>query len=150
VNNVVWQLFSIEYHIVMNINSNPDRRTLRQFGVLCAVVFGAWGGWFLSQGDRGLVTVCLISVAIIGGVLGWMRPQWLRPVFVGWMILVFPIGWLVSHLLLAVLFYGVFTPLGFLLRLSGKDPLRLRRPVVDSFWQDKPIVTDLRRYFRQY
>ena len=104
----------------------------------------------MTPGDRGLLAVCLISVAIAGGLLGCVRPQWLRPVFVGWMILDFPIGWLVSHVLLAVLFFGVFAPVGILLRLSGKDSLRLRRPNADSFWQDKPVVTDLRRYLRQY
>ena len=136
--------------MVLAINSKPDVRVLRQFGFLCCVVFGAYGIWRASRGDADVLSLGLLAGAIAGGLLGWVRPQWLRPVFVGWMILVFPIGWLVSHLLLAVLFYGVFTPLGFLLRWSGKDPLRLRRPVVDSFWQDKPVVTDLRRYFRQY
>jgi hypothetical protein len=136
--------------MVLALNLKPDVRVLRQFGFLCCVVFGVYGVWRATSDGTDLLSVGLLAGAIVGGLLGWVRPQWLRPVFVGWMILVFPIGWLVSHLLLAVLFYGVFTPLGFLLRLSGKDPLRLRRPVVDSFWQDKPVVTDLRRYFRQY
>jgi hypothetical protein len=137
-------------NMVGAVNLNPDRRVLSQFGYLCGVFFGGLGIW---QGfhESSLLIVCtLFSVATGGVVLGWLKPQWLRPVFVGWMILVFPIGWLVSHLLLAVLFFGVFTPLGFLLRLSGKDPLRLKKPVMDSFWQDKPVITDLRRYFRQY
>jgi hypothetical protein len=85
-----------------------------------------------------------------GGFLGLLRPSLLRPVFVGWMVLAFPIGWLVSHLLLGLLFFGVFTPVGLLLRTLGKDSLRLQRGNAASSWQDRTQETDLKRYLRQY
>jgi hypothetical protein len=45
------------------------------------------------------------------------------------------LGALVSPLALGVLYYGVLTPLGVLMRLAGKDPLRLRRePGAASYW----------------
>jgi hypothetical protein len=104
------------------------------------------GNAFVSIASNG----GLIVGAATGGLLGTLRPQWLRPVFVGWMILAFPVGWLVSHLLLGALYFAVFTPLGLLLRLLGKDALGLRRSTAASYWQKKPQQTDLRRYLRQY
>ena len=67
------------------------------------------------------------------------------------MILAFPIGWVVSRLLLAILFYGVVTPMGLVLRLGGRDPLRLARPAArTTYWMAKPGPADLRSYFRQF
>jgi hypothetical protein len=63
----------------------------------------------------------------------------------------FPFGWAVSHLLLAILFYGLFTPLGLIFRLLGRDPLRRQRPLEQaSYWTMKPAATDVRGYFRQF
>lgn len=63
----------------------------------------------------------------------------------------FPIGWVVSHVLMAVVFFGLFTLIGFLFRLVGRDPLMLRRPVNQaSYWLPKARVEDKRRYFRQF
>ena len=42
---------------------------------------------------------------------------------------------IVSPIFLAVLFYGCIAPVGFLMRLSGKDPLRLKyEPDAESYW----------------
>lgn len=129
---------------------NPDSRTLRQFGFLCVVFFGVLSG--LQYFRSGNVTAALIlgGLAVIGGVLGGIRPVWLKPVFQGWMLAVFPIGWLVSHILLGLLFFGVFFPLGVVLRSTGHDPLRLKKPPGNSYWQSRSPQTDSGRYLRQY
>lgn len=129
---------------------NPDARMLRQFGFLCILFFGILAGLQYFRSGNLTAAAILAGLAICGGLLGAIRPLWLRPVFVGWMILAFPIGWVVSHVLLAGLFYGVFFPLGMILRGLGHDPLRLRKPVGDSYWQARAPQTDARRYLRQY
>ncbi|MFM7833168.1 MAG: SxtJ family membrane protein, partial [Planctomycetaceae bacterium] len=52
------------------------------------------------------------------------RPSFLRVLYVGWSLAAFPVGWLMSHLLLFAMYFGVFWPTGCLLRLLGWDPLR--------------------------
>jgi hypothetical protein len=136
--------------MVIGLNLQPDNRMLRQFGGLCALVFGGAGLWSAATTGFGARAVILLAVGMGGGFLGLLRPSLLRPVFVGWMVLAFPIGWLVSHLLLGLLFFGVFTPVGLLLRTLGKDSLRLQRGNATSSWQDRTQETDLKRYFRQY
>jgi hypothetical protein len=133
-----------------DIPFHPSSRTLRQFAVLCLVVFPAIACWrFLRHGD--VLGPCLfLALAFTLGPLGLVWPRLLRPVFIGWMVVVFPIGWLVSHLVLAVLFYGLFTPLGLIFRLAGRDALaRRRKPGQNSYWTPKPPARDVRSYFRQ-
>ena len=90
-------------------------------------------------------------MALLGGTLALVRPMWLRPVFVAAMIVTFPIGWVVSHVLLTIMFYVVFTPLGLVFRFLGRDPLLLRRSVAPrTYWLPKATAVDVHSYFNQY
>jgi hypothetical protein len=133
-----------------DIDFRPSTRTLRQFAVLWLLFFGGLAIWeVMGRGDSvfgGLLALLAVTVAP----LGWLRPQWLRLVYVGWMVLAFPIGWVVSRLVLAALFYLLFVPLGLAFRLARRDPLRLRRRSVETYWAEKPAIRDVRRYFQQF
>lgn len=121
---------------------------LRQFAGLWIVFFGAIGGWQWYKGsDWG---PWIVGVALIGGGAGLIQPKVLKPIFVVWMILAFPIGWLVSHTMLLLMFVCVFTPLGLLLRMGGHDPLRLKKPKGDTFWSPKTQQQDPSRYLKQF
>jgi hypothetical protein len=58
------------------------------------------------------------------------------------------VGERVGRLILALVFLGVLTPLGWLLRLTGKDLLRLKRdPKAASYWQSASTTNDLESMF---
>ncbi|MEY4566527.1 MAG: hypothetical protein RLY14_1497 [Planctomycetota bacterium] len=133
-----------------DIPRNPSQPMLRQFGILCLLFFGAIGSWQYLYHHRETLGVILILLGLLGGILGVLKPALLKPIFVGWMVLAFPIGWIISKVLLILLFYGVFTPIGFLLRLRGYDPLNLRKLDTDSYWIKRESQQDQRRYLRQY
>ena len=123
---------------------------LRQFAGLWILFFGAIA---LSQHFRSqntTVAVVVGTLALVVGVPGLFLPRILKPIFVSWMILVFPIGWLVSHIVLFLIYWSVFVPFGFILRRMGHDPLRLRKPAVESYWEQKTQQTKLRRYLKQF
>jgi len=104
----------------------------------------------LVRGHAGLASI-LALLALTIGPLGLTRPEWMRWIYVGWMVLAFPIGWMVSQVMLAVMFYGLFVPIGLIFRLLGRDPLhRARRAELKSYWAPKPAPADLRRYFKQF
>ena len=66
------------------------------------------------------------------------------------MLATFPIGWTVSRVILAILFYGVFTPVGVLFRLLGRDALGLQpKPAADTYWTPRRTA-EVRDYFRQF
>jgi hypothetical protein len=134
-----------------NIPFDPTRKTLRQFAVLWIVFFSALAVWEYGLRDRLTVAIVCGILAVTLGPIGLARPEWLRPVYVTWMVLAFPIGWTVSQLLLGMIFYGLFTPIGLLFRLIGRDPLhRVARKVQETYWEPKPSSSDLRRYFQQF
>lgn len=91
------------------------------------------------------------GAGITVGPLGIIRPQLVRPVYVAWMVLAFPIGWTVSQVILGVMFYGVFTPIALIFRMIGRDPFqRARQPGLASYWTAKATPVDPRRYFKQF
>ncbi len=133
-----------------DIQRNPDNRMLRQFAVLWILFFGviAFSQHFRSHNTTASVIVGMLALVV--GVPGMFFPRILKPIFVGWMILAFPIGWLVSHVILFLIYWSVFVPVGIMLRRMGHDPLRLRKPSVESYWEQKTQQTDLRRYLKQF
>jgi hypothetical protein len=59
-------------------------------------------------------------------------------------------GWAVSHALLAALFYGVFTPVAAVMRLTGVDPLLSRLPPGTSAWRPAKAPDDAEPWRRQF
>ena len=108
-----------------DIDFNPPSRTVRQFAVLWLVFFGGLAFWEAAS-QKPWATLGLAAIAVLGGVAGLFKPAPVRPLYAGWMVLVFPLGWAISHVLLALLFFGLFTPLALILKLGGRDPLRRR------------------------
>jgi hypothetical protein len=134
-----------------DIQFTPPARTLRQFAALWLLFFGTLAGASFQRDGATPRAWALAGLALAVGMAGLCRPALVRPVFVGSLVLTFPIGWVVSKVVLAGLYYGVFTPLGLAFRLAGRDVLGLRfEPAWASYWEDRPAVGDARRYFRQF
>jgi hypothetical protein len=133
-----------------DIPFHPPITTLRRFSTAGALLFAglACSAYFLWT--NGAIALVSAGVALTVGLLGMVRPAALRPVFVGLLVLTFPLNWLVSHLLLALVFYCLLTPLGLLFRLFGRDTLGRRfQPARESYWAAKPAADGPRSYFRQ-
>jgi hypothetical protein len=137
---------------MISINWQPSDREVRQFAgiwfpAFCLIVslllglrFGAWEG-------AGTV----IGFAVVISVVGLLQPRLVRPIYVAWMCAAFPIGWTVSHLLLAAVFYLVIAPLGLLFRAARRDKLKLwAQPTAKTFWTRRPPPPSAERYFRQF
>ncbi len=142
-------------------NWNPDRRQLRSFGIASVVAFGALGIWaFFRQSVFGLplsepvalrVAIGLGAVAATSGVLALAAPSGLRPLYRALTAISLPIGWVVSHTVVALLFFGMLTPIGLLFRLVGRDPLnRGRDPARRTYWEPRVATDDVKRYYRQF
>jgi len=105
----------------------------RSFGLVFAAVFLAIAGWPLFYGE----TPRWWALGIAGGfaaaaiwkpaILGTLNRLWIK---FGLLL-----GKIVSPIALGILFYCVVAPIGMLMRLTGKDPLRLRLDAgADSYW----------------
>ena len=105
----------------------------RSFGVVFAVVFAIIALLPLFHG--GSVRLWSLGVAVVFAVLAFFAPQVLAPLNRLWLKLGLFLHKIVNPIVLGIMFYGVVTPTGLLMRLLGKDPLRLKRDAgARSYW----------------
>jgi Saxitoxin biosynthesis operon protein SxtJ len=133
------------------INKNPSPREIRTFARIWFPLFVAAMGaalWWRLPSPVPAIVVWLAGGALAGLVLSSAEAA--RIVFVGLMTVTYPIGLVVSTIALGIMFYLVFTPLGLLMRLAGRDALRLRAREDRSHWVPYEQDDDPERAFRQY
>ena len=134
-----------------DIQFHPPSKTLRQFACLWLACFGGLAALEGIVREHTNLAATLTVLALAVGPMGIIWPQAMRPIYVAWMVLAFPIGWTISQIILALMFYGLFTPIGLIFRIIGRDPLhRARQPGLESYWSPKTTPADPRRYFRQF
>jgi hypothetical protein len=78
-------------------------------------------------------------MVILGGILlalAVVFPRSLREIKRAWLFFGFLLGLVVNPIVLGILFYGVITPFGWLMRRFGRDALRLRsNPALKTYWR---------------
>jgi hypothetical protein len=140
----------IDPHIDDHAPMSTSNSTLRQFAGLCLLIFGGLAGWEYFGWDHQRLALIFAGLAAVLGLGGLAWPCGIRPLFVTAMALTMPIGWVVSCVLLGVLFFGLFTPVGLFFKLIGRDALARRyAPEQASYWEPKPSGTEVRSYLRQ-
>jgi polyferredoxin len=134
---------------VIQPNWSPKKNQLRQFAVISLFGFGLLG--FILRWRFGMETAPLVlwGIGAATFVAGLAAPITILPLYTLLMIITMPIGWVVSNLLLGVLYFGIMTPFGFLLRATGRDPLRMKRPETETYWQNRSQRRDPSSYYRQ-
>ncbi len=115
--------------------SGWDKKKLREFGITMGAVFLFISGLFLFRQRYTGATYSLL-VSCIFSIMGLVCPVVLGPVYVVWMRFAFILGWVNTRIILIILFYFIFTPLGLLLRLFKVDLLE-RESKAGSYWKKK-------------
>jgi drug/metabolite transporter (DMT)-like permease len=117
---------------------------LRRFGIAFFALFGIFGALTISRrGELGLV-LWVIALSML--FFGLVRPKLLRPAYKVWMAFSAILGFITSHLILMLLYYFLFTPIGFTMKVLHKNTLQ--RPMdanSDSYWikkENKPASRD--------
>ena len=136
---------------LITIKNSPSPRELNWFAALGVVFGGLVGGLIWWRTGQAAVAATIWAAAGVALGLFVAFPSVRRPMYLAWMYAAFPIGWTVSHVVLALVFYVVFTPLGVVLRLAGHDPLqRSTRPATRTYWVKCCPAREPARYFRQF
>ncbi len=135
---------------MININRNPSRRDLLVFGAGLAVVFGVIGALRWHAGAPATAKAWWIGGFALTLVY-FVMPRIRLRLYLGWMYAMYPILWIVSHLLLGAAYFLVATPIAIMLRLFGRDPLlREFDKSASSYWIERAPNRDDERYFRQF
>ena len=136
---------------LITINRNPSKRVLKWFGLMFAAFFGLLGIMIQWRFNAPRVAQ---AIWVLGGVVAvsyYTIPPLRRTIYLGWLYAAYPIGWTLSYLILAVVYFLVITPTGLVMRLVGYDPMRRRLdPEADSYWKKHEPVTGTDRYFHQF
>ena len=140
---------------------DPDRRTLRRFGLIGAGLFALLAAWLAWRGSLLLLPLapptastcaCVFAgAAVFAAVLATLRPGALLLPYVALTLLGAPVGAVVSSIVLAVLYFGVMLPIGLLLRLVRRSPLGPEPRSPDaSCWLVRTRPGSPERYHQQY
>ena len=106
---------------------------LRKFGLIVGSLFGLLGVWPALVHGRALRTWAVT----LAGVLAFpalVFPRSLAHIHQNWMKVGHVLGWINTRIIMGVIFFVLFTPLGLVMDLMGKDPmLRCFEPNLDSY-----------------
>jgi hypothetical protein len=145
---------------MIEIDLRPDSRTLRQFGWIALVGFGllatmAWNEWLIFSFGLGAwkqtVVGALAGVGVLAAVFSLVYPKANLPIYLGLTILAYPIGFVLSYVIMGTIFYLMLAPVGLFFRITGRDPMKRRfEPEAESYWVDARPARPSESYFRQF
>jgi hypothetical protein len=105
------------------MTEQPNMKELRNFGLIVGGIFLVIGMWPLVWRGEGMRLWALGLGAVLAP-LGLLLPAVLLPVFKVWMKIGHVLGWINTRIILGILFYGLITPMGVVMRLFGWDAMR--------------------------
>lgn len=145
---------------VIELDWNPSAKILRDFGFIALLGFGAlalmaWFGVLLFSFGLGEArTPVAAGLAGLGGLSALFSlayPQANKPIYLALSVLTYPIGFVLSYVLMGGLFFLLFAPLGIAFRLFGRDSMyRGLDERAETYWRKARPARPRDRYFRQF
>lgn len=115
-----------------------SEKSLKKFGITIGsilLIIGLYLTWKIN------FTTFISIISVIGFLLiafGIFAPKSLSNIYKYWMMFALILGWFVSRIILAILFYLVIAPIGIVTKILGKDFLRIfNKSKIYSFWIKK-------------
>ena len=131
------------------LHMEDTKKQHRSFALMVGSIFVVIGFWPLIRHGEGirLWAVILGSMLVV---LGLLVPSRLGPIYKAWMAVGYVLGWVNTRIILGVIYYGLLTPMGLIMRLAGKDPMRMRNDqAADTYRvlrQPRPATHMLRQF----
>ena len=118
----------------------------KSFGLIFSSIFFLIGLWpILSLGS---IRVWSIILAIVFLTLSFFKPKLLRPLNLTWIKLGEILGKIIAPIVMALVFFIILTPMSFLVRVLGKDLLRLKFSKNNTYWiKRKTNITTMDKQF---
>ncbi len=144
---------------ILEVRRNPSKAELNWFGLIFLAVFGVmglvfWGkgSFIFGTGARPPIASWVVwTLAATVFVVYYAVPPLRKKIYVGFILAVYPIGYVFSHIILGAIFYLLFTPIGLIMKLVGYDPLhRAVEPGAATYWKPHRTGDDPSRYLKQF
>jgi hypothetical protein len=133
--------------VVETIKTKRSLRAEREFGLIVGGVLFLLSSWWFYRGKFPGVSHITILVGPALVLLGLLFPRALVLPNKAWMALAEALAFVSTRIILALVFFGIVTPIGLVKRWWGWDPLSRRSVHRDSYW--KPY-TERQRDPRHY
>lgn len=116
------------------LNLRPNN--LRKFGVTMGIAFLVITMLISLKTKHFILSTSIISATFF--VLAFSLRNLLKPIYILWMNLAFILSWVNTRLILCIMFYLIFTPIGLIMRLFRIDLLERRiEKGKKSYWKEK-------------
>lgn len=145
---------------MVQLNLDPDADTLRQFGFIALGGFGLLAVLAYTESllfafglgeSRTTVAYALGGVGALSAFLSLVAPKANRPIYVGLSVLTFPIGFVLSYVIMGTLFFLLIAPVAIFFRVIGRDGLnRSYDASASTYWTDVRPNRGKESYFKQY
>ena len=136
---------------VIELKHRPSRSDLHWFGPIFVAFVALIGTLATYRFDAPRVGIAVWTIGAVLGALYFAIPALRIPFYQTWMRLFFPLGWTISHLVLAVLFFGIVTPTALIMRLVRYDPMKRKWDrEAPSYWTEHRTGDDTSRYLKQH
>ena len=116
-------------------NIRTKNKDIRGFGITIGIILLVVASLLFYYDKASYQTVAIIAGTFI--ILGITIPILLKPAYIVWMTFAVILGWIMTRVILSIVFYLIVTPIGLITRLLGEDFLALKRLNSDSYWNNR-------------
>ena len=136
---------------LITINKNPPKKDLTTFGLLLPLFTLILSAIFYWRTGSTRPPQYILATGLTLSALYWLIPPLKRYIYLAFTYAAFPIGFVISHLILAFTYYLVITPIGLIMRALGRDPMsRAFDRTAPTYWLPRTQSHDPSTYFRQF
>lgn len=130
--------------------SDIQRPSNRKFGFFLSAVFFLLSLIFYIN-NKITFTFYFIIIGLLIIIIAWTRSEYLLLFNIIWMRLGLFLGMIMNPIVLGLLFFGLFTPVGIIMRMFGRDELRLKVKRTKSHWVlRKSLPNEIDAFKRQF
>ena len=123
----------------INVSSN------KSFGIVFFIFFAAVAFYPLINQDEFRLWALIISIVFL--ILGLINSSVLTPLNLIWFKFGMLLGNFVSPIIMALVFFCIVTPTGFIMKLFNKDILRLKKKEKKTYWIERKTKSEMKNQF---
>ena len=128
-------------------NITYSNRDIRSFSITMGIILFIISGLLMYYNKEIYQVIGIIALVFIG--LGLIIPVVLKPFYFVWMTFAAILGWVMTRVILSLVFYLIITPIGLLTRLLGEDFLALKKIESDSYWNYRDSSEELNQNYEK-
>jgi len=131
-------------------NIKGDKSDWKKFGITMGIILTIIGFFLLWKKNNNYDYILYLAAAFF--ITGLILPSILRPIYKAWMALAVVMNFIMTKIIMAVIFYLILTPTGFIASLTGKKFLDMKIDKnAKSYWitreKTQKVKSDYERQF---